>query len=99
MIVNGNEPLRRVATIGGTFDGLHAGHKEYIRLAFEFADNVTIYVKSDEYDQRKKFRVMTYEYHKRINDIKGFLHSIGVDKVRYRLRELLNLSELENDYL
>lgn len=42
------------ATIGGTFDAMHAGHQRYIDLAFFLARRVAIHVTSDAYAARLK---------------------------------------------
>ncbi|MDZ7331017.1 MAG: adenylyltransferase/cytidyltransferase family protein [candidate division KSB1 bacterium] len=44
-----NGKYKRTAIIGGTFNALHAGHKYYIKLAFDFADEVFILLTADEY--------------------------------------------------
>src|SRR5574341_1359585 len=68
----------RIATIGGTFDTLHPGHKEYIQLAFEYADQLLIYVSSDEYCiGKKKYEVHPYE--KRIQELEEFINTLNVD--------------------
>jgi cytidyltransferase-like protein len=92
-----NSSSERVATIGGTFDALHTGHKEYIKLSFEFADYVIIYVNSDEYDQRKRFNMKSYD--KRVHALRDFIFKIGVDPTRYEFRKLSSRSQLEEDYL
>ncbi len=91
---NGQE---RIATIGGTFDVLHIGHKEYIRLAFEYADRVLIYVNSDKYTNGKKhYSVRSYEY--RVTRLTNFIREIGCEN-RYEIRCLHRLEQLEADYL
>jgi pantetheine-phosphate adenylyltransferase len=91
---NGQE---RIATIGGTFDVLHIGHKEYIRLAFEYADRVLIYVNSDEYTNGKKhYSVRSFEY--RVERLKDFIREIGCEN-RYEIHCLHKLEQLEIDYL
>ena len=40
---------RKTVIIGGTFNQFHQGHKDYIKLAFEFADKVYIFLSSDSY--------------------------------------------------
>ncbi len=87
----------RIATIGGTFDTLHTGHKEYIRLAFEYADRVLIYVSSDEYaNRRKNYRVRSYQF--RVKRLTNFIREIGCEN-RYEIRCLHRLGNLETDYL
>ncbi len=87
----------RIATIGGTFDTLHAGHKEYIQLAFEFADRVWIYVSSDEFASgQKKYPVQPYEI--RLEKLLEHLHQT-VEHGRYQIRRLHGLGELQKDYL
>jgi pantetheine-phosphate adenylyltransferase len=92
-----NKNQERIATIGGTFDTLHTGHKEYIRLAFEYADRVIIYVTSDEYvNGKKKYSVRPYA--SRVEELEYFIQSIECDN-RYQIRCLHNQDELINDYL
>ncbi len=40
--------------IGGTFDALHIGHKEYIKFAFQSASKVFIMLTDDNYASGKK---------------------------------------------
>lgn len=92
-----NGKQERVATIGGTFDILHKGHKEYIRLAFQFADHVLIYVSSDKHVNGKKdYHVRPYEL--RIARLKDFLQENGFEN-RCEIHPLNELKELELDYL
>lgn len=87
----------RIATIGGTFDTLHAGHKEYIRLAFEFVERVWIYISTDEHaNARKRYIVQPYE--DRVEKLEEYLAQ-NVESRRYQIRRLRNMEELQRDYL
>lgn len=96
--LTGNDVLKtRIVTIGGTFDTLHKGHKEYIRLAFQFADRVLIYVNSDKYVHEKKdYSVRPYET--RVKKLKDFIEELRFEN-RCEIRCLQNHEELEYDYL
>lgn len=87
----------RIATIGGTFDTLHAGHKEYIRLAFEFVERVWIYVSADEHANRRK-RYVVQPYEVRVEKLEEYLAQ-SVEPRRYQVRCLRNMEELQRDYL
>ena len=43
-----------LASIGGTFNALHVGHRAYLKLAFTLADRVHIYVANDKYAEMRK---------------------------------------------
>ncbi len=93
----GNGYQKLFATIGGTFDTLHAGHKEYIQLAFTYADHVLVYVSSDDYAYRNKnYRARSYEF--RVQQLMNFIRELGCEK-RYEIRCLHNLEQLKTDYL
>lgn len=66
----------RIATIGGTFDTLHQGHKAYIQLAFDFAHYVIIYIKTDAYVNGKK-RYQVRPYQERYEKLTEFVKQIG----------------------
>lgn len=92
-----NRPSECIATIGGTFDTLHAGHKEYIRLAFEFSEHVRIYVSADEFARTyKKYPVRPYET--RVEKLLEFLQQ-NYDARRYQIRRLRTLDNLREDFL
>lgn len=92
---NGHE--ERLVTIGGTFDTLHTGHKAYIRLAFEYADRVLIYVTSDEYiNGKKNYAVRPYSY--RVDKLEGFIQEIECEN-RYRIRCLHSQDDLITDFI
>ncbi len=63
--------------IGGTFDGLHKGHREFIRKAFTLADRVLVCVTSDRMAGRKKVSGKIESYGKRKKRLEEFLKSEG----------------------
>ncbi|MEK7728399.1 MAG: adenylyltransferase/cytidyltransferase family protein [candidate division KSB1 bacterium] len=92
-----NKPSECIATIGGTFDTLHAGHKEYIRLAFNFAEYVRIYVSADEFVQdHKRYSLRPFEA--RVEKLLEYLQQ-NFEFSRYQIRRLRSLEELREDYL
>lgn len=64
------------AIIGGTFDTLHQGHKEYIKQTFEFAKRVYILLRTNGYAQvSKSYNVKPYQV--RFKQIENHLEKIG----------------------
>jgi cytidyltransferase-like protein len=62
----------KLATIGGTFNDFHKGHKEYIEIALHSAEKVHIYLTTDQYAQMSKvYRPVKYE--RRLLRILSFL--------------------------
>lgn len=45
---------KKIISIGGTFSVLHEEHKKYIETAFEYGDEVRIFLSSDEQAKMKK---------------------------------------------
>lgn len=79
--MNGNDDngrIQRTAIIGGTFNAMHQGHKEYIKLAFDFADEVKILLTTDKYAKNfKSYEVSPYQDRERrlkqyISHINGY---------------------------
>lgn len=97
MSASGNGVHERIVTIGGTFDTLHHGHKEYIRLAFEFATRVIIYVNSDLFIAGKK-TYPVHNYQERVENLQQFLQNLG-DTNQYQIKKLNSLEDLKKDYL
>ena len=64
---NGNNGKnQRTAIIGGTFNALHDGHKYYIKLAFDYAEEVYILLTSDDYAKiSKSYQVNSYKFRKK----------------------------------
>lgn len=63
---NGNIRPVRTAIIGGTFNALHQGHQEYIKLAFDFADKIYILLTTDDYARNfKSYDIHPFQYRKR----------------------------------
>jgi len=91
-----------IATIGGTFNKLHRGHKEYIKLAFDYAKNVLIYVNSDEYAVKNKEHHPISFYKKRENELKEYIERhLEENRLErsYEIKCLNNKQELEADFL
>lgn len=88
---------KRIATIGGTFDALHKGHKSYIELAFEFADEVILYLTTPDYVKwRKSYQISTFE--QRARRIRGFAASRGWGD-QLKIREHKSRDDFLNDFL
>ncbi len=85
-----------IACIGGTFDALHAGHKEYIQMAFAAADFVLIYLASNRCVQReKKYDVRSYR--DRCQRLKNYLTESNIAPARYQIRQIKSSNQLENE--
>lgn len=92
------ETPKITASIGGTFDALHEGHKEYIQMAFTYANYVFIYVTSDEYAQfTKTYFVRTYDC--RVERLKDFIAENGIGESRYEIKKLPSLRHLKKELL
>ena len=63
----------RHAIIGGTFDNLHKGHREFIKRAFETGDKVVVCITADEMVKRKPLARMINPYEKRRRVLINFL--------------------------
>ena len=86
--------MQNVVLIGGTFDTLHKGHKEYIKRAFEKADKVFIQLSSDNYAASlgKKYKVKSY--YQRATKLRSYIFkNFNKD---FRIVKLNSLQELEN---
>lgn len=87
----------RIATLGGTFDTLHHGHKDYIQLAFEFAQYVIIYIKTDAYvNGKKSYQVRPYQ--ERYEKLAEFVKQIGC-QTKCEIRPHGNTDDFVTDYL
>lgn len=87
----------RIATIGGTFDTLHQGHKDYIQLTFEFAHYVIIYIKTDAYvNGKKSYQVRPYQ--ERHEKLAEFVKQIGC-QTKCEIRPHGNADDFVSDYL
>lgn len=92
---NGNSG--QLTSIGGTFDALHSGHKEYIRLAFDISWYVLIYITTEALAQKmKNYEVLPYEF--RAKRVQNFVHELGCQN-RVTIRALNCCSMLQSDFL
>jgi len=87
------KPPFRTATIGGTFQAMHLGHKQYLSLALRLADTVHIFLTSDRYaSTHKKYPVASFDV--RSKEIRSFLTSIGI-RDRTIVHELSSSDQLK----
>lgn len=63
----------KVAT-GGTFDGIHAGHRRLLERSFELGDEVVIGLTSDEF-ARNEGKVTTRPFAERKADLEAFIEA------------------------
>jgi cytidyltransferase-like protein len=88
----GDRPFR-VATIGGTFQAMHLGHRQYLRLALKLADTVHLSLTSGRYASTfKDYPVTPFDVRRK--EIKSFLTSIGASD-RTKIHELTCLDQLK----
>ena len=81
-----NRKLKRTAIIGGTFNELHQGHKDYVKLAFEYAEEIYIFLSSDDYAQICK-SCLVEPYHIRKKYLENYIKEINGFK-KYSIYEL-----------
>lgn len=87
------KPPFRTGTIGGTFQAMHLGHKQYLSLALRLADTVHISLTSDRYaSTHKEYPVASFDV--RSKEIRSFLASIGITD-RTIIHELSSFDQLE----
>ncbi len=83
-----NGKIQRTAIIGGTFNAMHQGHQDYIKLAFEFADEVFILLTTDKYAKScKKYPVSPYEIRK--SCLENYIHAVNGSKP-YHIFEMIS---------
>ncbi|MFX0137188.1 MAG: adenylyltransferase/cytidyltransferase family protein [Candidatus Hodarchaeota archaeon] len=81
---------KKTAIIGGTFHAFHKGHKEYIELAFQFADRVNLLVTSDEMAKIcKPYKVKSF------NDRKEQLHDFLIKNNYF---DRCNIKEINSEH-
>ena len=87
--------LKRTVIIGGTFDILHKGHRNYIKQAFNNANKVHIQLSSDELASfnRKKYRVKPFQVRK--NQLMNYINSFRCATNNYEIHCVNSRSELK----
>lgn len=84
--------------LGGTFDRLHGGHKLLLSTAFKLAKKVLIGLTTDELAKRgKKIPHLIWSYEKRVNDVKNFVHSIGINDDRIEIKPLSRATQYADE--
>jgi cytidyltransferase-like protein len=87
------KPPFRTGTIGGTFQAMHLGHRQYLSLALRLADTIHIFLTSDRYaSTHKEYPVASFDV--RSKEIWSFLASIGITD-RIIIHELSSFDQLE----
>lgn len=80
--------LLNLATVGGTFDLLHRGHKELLRVAFLSAKRVIIGLSSDEFCSSRGKKPL-WDYARREQALRGYLENeLHVTPERYSIVRL-----------
>ncbi|MFK4085182.1 adenylyltransferase/cytidyltransferase family protein [Kribbella sp. NPDC020789] len=83
----------RLVSVGGTFNALHDGHREYLKLALRLADKVHILLASDAYaKQRKAYHPRPLSNRRR--SIKTFLDNLNCTD-RVEIQTLKNVADIE----
>jgi cytidyltransferase-like protein len=71
------------ATVGGTFDHLHAGHVALLYCAFDTAETVSIAITSDEFAAKKKYKESMQPFEARKKELVDFLTAKDlIDRVK-----------------
>jgi len=69
-----------VVAVGGTFDRLHKGHKELLRLAFKVGRRVVIGVTSDKMVARSKCNSNVNSFDERVRRLKEWIEAEGLNR-------------------
>ncbi|MFQ5651841.1 MAG: adenylyltransferase/cytidyltransferase family protein, partial [bacterium] len=89
--------LVRFASIGGTFDAFHSGHQDYIRVAFDYAHHVLIYVTANSLVRNTKdYDVLPYQ--ERVARVQEFVNELGYTN-RAEIRPLNTFADLKYDFI
>jgi cytidyltransferase-like protein len=65
----------RQASIGGTFNALHDGHRKYIRTALQLADDVHVFIADDDYARERK-PYKPYSLAKRLGALRAYTRAL-----------------------
>ena len=80
-----------IGSIGGTFNILHEGHKDYIKTAFRFCEFVYIMLTTNKYTQ-KKYQVKSFNLRKK--QIVEYLKSLNIKRNKYKFIKIDNTKSL-----
>ena len=64
--------------IGGTFDGLHNGHRKVLITAFDNSESVIIGLTGDDFAKRFRTRIIS-SYENRRNELERYCNELGGD--------------------
>jgi len=82
--------------LGGTFDGLHDGHRSLLRTAFDAAESVVIGLTSDDFAQRFRTRAVA-SYESRKKGLDGFVRGLGKPYETVRIDDSYGMATLADD--
>jgi cytidyltransferase-like protein len=86
---NKNNKLYDCVAVGGTFDGLHFGHRKLLTLAISslhpLTGKLTIGITKDEMLKKKKYAEYIPTLQQRMNGVQSFLHRLAPGILKYVL--------------
>ena len=83
-----SEQLFELVATGGTFDELHAGHRELLNRAFNLGKSVVIGVSSDSFAEAKKGKNrLNHSFETRVDRLIQFIHD-EFGQVDFEIKEL-----------
>lgn len=83
---------------GGTFDGLHKGHKKLLSKAFEVGERVTIGLTSDEFVVKFKYERVHFHTQKNINLYKDRKYELVNWLEQERIRHRAKIVKIDDPY-
>jgi len=90
------KPFNKVG-VGGTFDHLHEGHEQLLRMAQKMGSRISIGVTSDAMISYKKYSEYIQSYSMRFNGVVNFLKTLEKDVTSASFSELHNPYDIEDD--
>ncbi|MFH0862877.1 MAG: pantetheine-phosphate adenylyltransferase [Candidatus Altiarchaeota archaeon] len=82
--------------VGGTFDGLHEGHRNLLRTAFENAESVAIGLTGDDF--AKRFRTKEVQpYAKRKGSLDDFVRQFRKGYAVFEISDSYGIATLDPD--
>jgi len=88
------------AVVGGTFDHLHEGHKDLLKMCFDHSKYVDIGLTTEQMIFDKGFTSLLLSFEEREHEVREFLHQESIDSDRFKIVPLLDIfgNTLEKDF-